>query len=62
MIGLNVAGVGLLLVLASILMSFNTSIGGTRSDYDDGSGCLAAIGGVLVLCGLAVGLLEWWLS
>ena len=52
------AGLGLLGLAVAVGM--NTSMGGTRSDYDDGSGCLAYIGMVCIPVGIVTTLGEYF--
>lgn len=57
--------VGMAFVVFAIVLSFNTSTGGSRSDYNDGSGCIFAVGLVLMIAGMAEALftlIAWWLS
>ncbi len=56
-----IAAAGLGVVALAILLSFNTSMGGTRSDYNDGSGCLFSIGAIAAGMGV-VGLLVSWVQ
>lgn len=50
--GLIVIAAGALLLGAAIAVAVNTSMGGTRSDYDDGSWLISIIGGVVVVLGV----------
>jgi hypothetical protein len=56
--GLIATGCGVLTLALAVSMVMNTSMGGTRSDYDDGSGCVAVVGAVLLVVGLAISLFE----
>ena len=53
MTGLLVLGVGIALFMLAIGISINTSMGGTRSDHDDGSTCLFLV----AICVCAAGTL-----
>lgn len=52
--GLGVAFMGFLMLGLAVAVVMNTSMGGTRSDYDDGGGIIAVAGAVLVIVGLAI--------
>lgn len=51
--------IGVVLMVFSITIAINTSIGGTRSDYNDGSGVVAGIGAVFFVVGVAGVVLSW---
>jgi len=53
--------VGTMLFIAGIILAMNTSMGGTRSDYNDGSGCLTTLGAGLVLAGIVAALVRLWI-
>ena len=54
MIGFWVALAGICLVALAWCLVINTSIGGTRSDVDDGSDTLFEVGMVLLLIGVSI--------
>lgn len=58
MIGPWLALGGAVLFFAAILVAMNTSTGGTRSDYDDGSGFLAGFAVVVFFMGIAATIVE----
>lgn len=56
----STVGVGFLLCLISIAMSFNTSMGGTRSDHNDGSEVVGYIGLFAIVVGIIWSAVEVW--
>lgn len=59
MIGPWIVVVGFLLTAIAFVIMANTSLGGTRSDYDDGSNFLASFGGLACLAGIVITLVEF---
>ena len=53
-------GAGLLVVVVAVCLCINTSIGGTRSDHDDGSDTLFGLGAAIMVC--AIPFLVWGLT
>lgn len=49
---------GFAVVAFATLLAMNTSMGGTRSDCDDGSGFIAGAGALVFLAGIAVTAVE----
>ena len=53
MISASIILLGIAIFALAIGVSINTSMGGTRSDYTDSSGCLFTLGAFVAFVGLA---------
>ena len=53
-----IALAGFVLFGLGVAVSANTSMGGTRSDYDDGSGCMIYAALALIAVGIVATVLE----
>ena len=50
---------GAALFALGILITMNTSMGGTRSDYNDGSGFISSVGIIFVVIGILGAVITW---
>lgn len=62
MTGVYILLCGLGLFALAALIAIDTSMGGTRSDYNDGSGILVGLGALLVVAGIITLIVEGFLT
>ena len=54
-----VALCGVVFMVIAVMIAFNTSMGGTRSDHKDGSGCFFSAGLILLSAGIGLAFVEY---